>query len=52
MLFMPGACYAFASVHCCFVVTCWEMANLLAIVYDLYCVLFLFHVVSWVRCGI
>ena len=23
---------AFASVHCCFVVTCWERADLLALV--------------------
>ena len=23
-------CHAFASVHCCLVVTCWERADLLA----------------------
>ena len=26
--------YAFASVHCCLVVTCWERADLLALVCD------------------
>ena len=25
---------AFAAVHCCFVVTCWERADLLALVCD------------------
>ena len=29
---------AFASVHCCVVVTCWERADLLALVCDVYCV--------------
>ena len=38
---------AFASVHCCLVVTCWERA----IVGDVYCFLLLSHMVSWVRCG-
>ena len=28
--------YAFASVHCCLVVTCWERADLLAFVGDVY----------------
>ena len=41
MLFM-GSVYAFASVHCCFVVTCWERADLLAVVCDVYCVLVTF----------
>ena len=27
-------CHAFASVHCCLVVTCWETADLLALVCD------------------
>ena len=27
-------CYASASVHCCLVVTCWERADLLALVCD------------------
>ena len=29
--------HAFASVHCCLVVTCWERADLLALVGDVYC---------------
>ena len=29
--------HAIASVHCCHVVTCWEMADLLALVGDVYC---------------
>ena len=37
MLFMSCACHAFASVHCCLVVTCWERADLLALVCDVYC---------------
>ena len=31
-----GVCHAFLSVHCSIVVTCWEMANLLALL----CVIF------------
>ena len=42
---------AFASFHCCLVVTCWEMADLLALVGDVYCILLLSHVVSWVKFG-
>ena len=34
MLFMSCVCHAFASVHCCPVVTCWERAELLALVCD------------------
>ena len=30
-------CHALASVHCCLVVTCWERADLLALVCDVYC---------------
>ena len=29
---------AFASVHCCCVVACWERADLLALVVDIYCI--------------
>ena len=29
--------HALASVHCCIVVTCWERADLLALVGDVYC---------------
>ena len=39
------------SVHCCLVVTCWDRADLLALVCDVYVVLLLSHVVFWVRCG-
>ena len=33
-----GSCvsHAFASVHCCLVVTCWERPDLLALVSDVY----------------
>ena len=37
MLFMSCGCHAFASVHCCLVVTCRERADLLALVCDVYC---------------
>ena len=30
--------HAFASVHCCRVVTCWEGADLLALLCDVYCI--------------
>ena len=30
--------HAFASVHCCLVVTCLERADLLALVGDIYCI--------------
>ena len=31
---MSCVCHAFGSVHCCLVVTCWERAHLLVLVYD------------------
>ena len=31
------ASHAFAPVHCCLVITCWERADLLALVGDVYC---------------
>ena len=34
VLFMSCVCHAFASLHCCLVVTCWERAVLLALVCD------------------
>ena len=34
---MPCVSHAFASVHCCRVVTCWERADRLAPVGDVYC---------------
>ena len=30
--------HAFASLQCCLVVTCWERADLLALVGDVYCI--------------
>ena len=38
MFFVPCVSHAFASVHCCLVVTCWERADLLASVGDVYCI--------------
>ena len=40
-----------ASVFMCFVVTCWERADLLALVCGVYCEFVTFPLVSWVRCG-
>ena len=40
-----------ASVHMCLVVTCWERADLLALVCGVYCEFVTFPLVSWVRCG-
>ena len=33
LLFMFRVCQGFSSVHCSLVVTCWERANLLALVF-------------------
>ena len=30
--------HAFASVHCCLAVSCWERVDLLALVGDVYCI--------------
>ena len=30
--------HAYASNHCCLVVTCWDRADLLALVGDVYCI--------------
>ena len=40
-----------ASVYMCFVATCWERADLLALVYGVYYEFVTFPLVSWVRCG-
>ena len=40
-----------ASVYMCFVVTCWERADLLALVCGVCCECVTFPLVSWVRCG-
>ena len=34
MLFMSCVRHTFVSVHACLVVSCWEMADLSALVYD------------------
>ena len=39
-----------ASIYMCFVVTCWERADLLALVYGVCCEFVTFPLVSWVRC--
>ena len=38
VLFVSCVSYAFASVNCCLVVNCWERANLLAFVGDVFCI--------------
>ena len=40
-----------ASVYMCFVVTCWERADLLALVCGVFCEFVTFPLVFWVRCG-
>ena len=35
---MSCVSHAFVSVHCCLVVTCWEKADLLALVDDVCCI--------------
>ena len=35
----------------CFVVTCWERADLLALVCGVFCEFVTFPLVYWVRCG-
>ena len=34
--------HAFTSAHCCLVVTCWERADLLVLVCDVYCIFVIF----------
>ena len=38
VLFMSCVSHAFASVHCCPVITCWERTNHLALLGDVYCI--------------
>ena len=40
-----------ASVYMCFVVTCWERADLLALICGVFCEFVTFPLVSWVRFG-
>ena len=44
-------CVLCASVYLCSVVTCWERADLLALVCGVCCEFVTFPLVSWVRCG-
>ena len=49
-------CFVFAmplytSVYMCFVVTCWERVDLLALVVVSNCEFVTFLLVSWVGCG-
>ena len=51
-IFVSCVSHAFASVHCCLVVTCSERADRLALVGDIYCIFVTFcNVVSCLRCG-
>ena len=50
---MFRVCHAFLSVHCSLVVTCWERANLLAILYVMFSCVFVtfpFGVLGQVWC--
>ena len=38
MFFVSCVSHASTSVHCCLVVSCWERADLLALVGDVYCI--------------
>ena len=52
-MFLFGLVFALslcASVYMCFVVTCWERADLLALVVVSNCEFVIFPLVSWVRC--
>ena len=51
VFFASCVSHAFASVHCCLVVTYRERADLLALVGDAYCIQLLSHLIFWVRCG-
>ena len=42
MFFVSCVTHDFASVHCCLVVTCWERADLLILVGDVYCIFITF----------
>ena len=47
--FVFHVCHAVSSVPCSLVVTCWEISDLLALLYVIFsCVLSLSHMVSWV----
>ena len=45
MFFVSCVSHAFASVHCCLVVTCWERADLLALGLDIFIHIFIYIVI-------
>ena len=47
---MSCASHALASGHCCLVVTCWERADLLALVGVVYCIFVIFPCGILVSC--
>ena len=47
LLFIVRVCHAFLFVHCSAVVTCWEMANLFALMYVM-----LFVLCHFYTCGV
>ena len=51
VLCLPCLCARLFVCALCFVVTCWERADLLALVCGVYCEFVTFPLVSWVRCG-
>ena len=52
LLFMFRVYHAVLSVHFSLMATCWERADLSALLYVMFLVfLSLSHVVAWVRCG-
>ena len=52
LLFMFRVCHVFLFFNCSLVVTCWERADLLALLYIMFynVILSPSHVMSWVRC--
>ena len=45
LLFMISVCHVVLSVHCCLVATCWERADLLALVCEV--LLCFYHFPMW-----
>ena len=52
LLFVFRVCHAVLSVPCGLVVSCWERANLLALLCVMFSCVLSLSLVSWVRCGI
>ena len=51
LFFLVFAMSLCVSVYMCFVVTCWERTDLLALLCGVFCEIVIFLLVSWVRCG-